>query len=205
MKILQISYREMLRRLRPWMTGVLVLAGVWAIAGAVFILSYPQIFPILLESIQKMFDQLIGPLDQQTDRQIAAALLRQNSQAAAYGLFGGILLGIFPAISIAFNFFLLGFLAGPFFNPDAFGLAGVSAVAFILAVAPHGIFELPALWLAAAGGLQLGWRWLLPGSAGGRWEVFKRSFYDALLIAPLVGLLLVIAAFVEAFVTSRLV
>ena len=139
-----------------------------------------------------------------SDFDFAVALFRQNILATLYDLFLGVFFGIVPVISISVNFFALGFLAGPVASTDP-AYAHLTLPIFALAIAPHGIFEIPAILLAAAFGFRLGWAWLLPEALGKRWMAFKNSFFDVLRILPLVFVLLVIAAVVEAFVTGRLI
>jgi stage II sporulation protein M len=152
----------------------------------------------------EIFRNLLGDIEHRSQWSVAMALFRQNVTSSLLVLFLGVLLGLVPIVSIVVNFFALGFLAAPGFAPALFpGYPGSIGV-FILAVAPHGIFELPALLLASAFGLRLGWLWLLPQASRRRGAVLKASLLDAALIAPVVVILLAIAALIEAFVTSRL-
>ena len=66
-----------------------------------------------------------------------------------------------------------------------------------LALLPHGVFELPALWLAAAWSLKLALGWTTAGAAGRRWETWTQTGKEAIVILALAMPLLVLAAFIE--------
>lgn len=203
MKILS-AYKNLLKRNRWWIFFIVALAAVWTIIGYVIAVSFPDSVAAFTESLGEVFDEALQGVEPQASWQFALALFQQNGIAAGMNLLFGILFGIVPIFGIIVNFFTLGFLAGPAFNT----LPGINSIGpglFLAAIAPHGIFELPALLLAAAFGFRLGWHWLLPASAGWRRQIFKESFRDALIALPLIAILLVIAALIESFVTFNLV
>jgi stage II sporulation protein M len=199
------TYSVLLFEARWYILGFAVLAVVWTLIGYMTIAFWPGALPYLLARLEATFHNLLGDLDRKSDVEIMLALLRQNSTATAYDLLLGFVFGIFPVVSIAFNFFALGFLFAPSILPSVFPEYPASITTFALGIIPHGLFELPAIILAAAFGFRLGWLWLLPQAAGRRLRTLGRSAIDCIAIAPLIFILLVIAAFVEAFVTSKLV
>jgi stage II sporulation protein M len=82
---------------------------------------------------------------------------------------------------------------------------GASPLLLALSIVPHGIFELPAVWLGGAWGMRLGLRWLATDAAGQRMKVFERSAIEAIQVFVLSAVLLLVAAFVEGNVTLALV
>lgn len=76
-------------------------------------------------------------------------LLLHNVMATIFVLISGIIVGIIPTFAIGAN----GFVLGVVFRQTA-GVEGYSKAA--LKVLPHGVFELPALLIAASYGLWLG-------------------------------------------------
>jgi stage II sporulation protein M len=74
-----------------------------------------------------------------------------------------------------------------------------------LAIAPHGVIELPAFFLAAGWSMRMGLAWLLPDASGQRLTVLRRTSRDAFVVLALSLVLLAIAAFIEANVTVELV
>ncbi|EEB74618.1 stage II sporulation protein M [Thermococcus sp. AM4] len=107
---------------------------------------------------------------------------------SAYAL--GIFFGIVPWIIVLINGFILGLVLAVVVS---MGL--ISPVTAMLAVLPHGILEIPAILLAAAAGILV-YRGTL-----------KREgldvVYDSLKLYALSAVLLLVAAFIEAFITPR--
>jgi stage II sporulation protein M len=105
----------------------------------------------------------------------------------------GLILGIFPIIFIAFNGYLVGVVA--YLVGQERGLLFT-----LLALLPHGIVELPMVFMAAGIGLQLGHQVFL--ALIGRRNQVKKDLVDGLKfyffwILPL----LLVAAIIETFIT----
>jgi hypothetical protein len=83
--------------------------------------------------------------------------------------------------------------------------AGLSPLVFLGAlVAPHGIFEIPAIVLAGAAIMHLGGTLLAPSRGQSIGEAWLRSFADwAKIVVGLVVPLLLAAAFIEVLLTPR--
>lgn len=75
-------------------------------------------------------------------------ILFNNIQASFFGIILGIFLGIFPIISSILNGYLVGYVSSV-----AVSEAGISS---LLNLVPHGIFELPALFISLGMGIKLG-------------------------------------------------
>jgi stage II sporulation protein M len=105
----------------------------------------------------------------------------------------GLALGILPIIFIAFNGYLVGVISNL--------VAQQRGVLFIsLALLPHGIIELPMVFLSAGIGLRLGHQ--VFSALLGRPTEIKKEFKEGLIfyfrwIVPL----LFVAAIVETFIT----
>ncbi|QZP36414.1 stage II sporulation protein M [Halobaculum magnesiiphilum] len=116
-----------------------------------------------------------------------------NNWLVSVGLaYGGVAFGL-PAVSgLLFNGVLVGALAGVF-----------DRTAFLALVAPHGVLELPVI--AVAGGLGhhlggVGWR-AVRGRADA--EAVAAALERAAHVLVGIGILLVVAAAIEAFLTPR--
>jgi len=205
LKKLYHFYSRLLYTARRWIYFITGLAFLWAVVGAWSSITFPGLWPIFLDYLQKTFEDILGDIGSQSHLQLALGLFKQNAAASAYDLFFGLGLGLLPVFSIVLNFFAVGFLAGPYLTPSLFPQIPGTFGLFALSIIPHGIFELPALLLATAFGLRLGWLWLLPSSSGQRGRVLKKTVLENLAIAPLIVVLLALAAFVESFVTTWLV
>lgn len=198
-------YSHLLYQARYWVYFVIGLAGLWTAVGIWLAIAWPGLVPVFVEYLQRTFEDILGDITTQSHMQLAWGLLQQNASAALYDLVFGLGFGLVPVFSIAFNFFAIGFLAGPYLAPALFpGIVGSFGL-FLLSILPHGVFEFPALILSSTFGLRLGWLWVLPRAKGRRWEVFKRTVIETLTIVPLVLALLVLAAFTEAFITTWLI
>ena len=75
-------------------------------------------------------------------------ILLNNIQSSFFGMIYGILFGIFPIMASLVNGYLLGFVAS-----EAVQSNGVSVLWRLF---PHGIFELPALFISLGLGIKLG-------------------------------------------------
>lgn len=121
---------------------------------------------------------------------VFVTIAANNWLVGATAAFGGIVLGIPTAVSLLFNGALVG------------GIYGLSEpIVFIALVAPHGVIELPAIFVATAGGFYLAG--VTIGAIRG--TVGREDVADALrlLFGVMMGLavVFVVAAFVEAFLT----
>lgn len=127
----------------------------------------------------------------------AAGLFAHNAGIGLQIAAGAVLFGLPTVYLLSFNGFVFGATVA-----DAAGTLGpLRALAL---VAPHGVLELPAIWLAGAVGLRwlhLVWRLASGGSSA---TGVPRAVLDSLAAVGLVLLLLAVAAVVEATVTVPL-
>ena len=105
-----------------------------------------------------------------------------------------LLFGLGSVAYLAFNGVLIGAAAGHLLHVGY-------AQTFLSFVAGHGSFELTAIVLAGAGGLMLGHALIAPGERSrlGALRLRARSAVEILMGA---GIMLLIAAFIEAFWSS---
>ncbi len=149
-----------------------------------------------LEQFENLFSLIIdsGPL-------IAIALIFMNNfLSMAQMLLLGVLAGLSPLVTLAFNGALVGVLLSLSVQEGVFLLP---LIAFGLM--PHGIFDLFAFFLCAALGLKFGYHCIafpLPGKT--RLQSYRYIWKEAISILPLVVLLLLIAAVIEMKVTPFL-
>lgn len=128
-----------------------------------------------------------------------------------WGMFG---FYIYNNISVAFRTFasglLLGVGSGFFLTYNGALIGAVSAhltnvgftTTFFTFVVGHGSFELTAIVLAGAAGLKLGYSLLAPGQLS-RLDSLKQASHTAIGLVYGVILMLLIAAFIEAFWSSN--
>jgi len=129
-------------------------------------------------------------------------IFANNVRSILVMLVGGLLLGIIPVGGTFINGALVGIVVA---IGDRLTGSALSPWMLLASLAPHGIFELPALWLGAAWGMKLGLAWLLPGAAGHRLATLRRSAGEAMQVFAACVVLLLIAALVEANITPAVV
>jgi len=165
-----------------WLGGVAVLAAGVA-AGYAATAGYGVRVPPPADVAGVFGTVAVGPF----------LTIAANNWLVSAGLaFGGVAVGLPAATGLAFNGVLVGALAGVF-DPTA----------FLALVAPHGVLELPTIAVAGGLGLHLGavgWRGVR-GRADA--ETVAGELERAAYVLVGVGVLLVIAAAVEAFLTPR--
>ncbi len=187
-----------LRKLR-WSIAAVAILGIFGLfAGA----DQTKIFAIQIASTQ-MGDRMKSVLDvfPLTSAAPVLLLLWQNTRTLILSLVLGIcsfgILGVMPMFA---TMGILGYLVQTLANN---GISMQSTVAGL--ILPHGIFEIPAMILAAAAVLQTGLMLATPISRKTVGEVFISAFGEWLRIFLGVVLpLLVIAAIIEAWITPRI-
>ncbi len=181
------------RKLRPYVITSLVLLLSGGALGAAAAYS-PPIARHFEENVTE-FVKLFRGLPK---IELAAAIFLNNSLKGLLVLVGGIAVGLLPAVFLVANGAALGFVLAASIPSRGLGAA-------LLAIFPHGIFELPAIILATSMGLLLGRRTIdkffysSENSIGSELALALKFFLKT--VVPL----LLFAAIVEAFVTSALV
>ncbi len=80
--------------------------------------------------------------------EITVFIFLNNIQSSFLGILYGIVLGIFPILAAMMNGYLLGYVAS-----ESVSAGGIFVLWGIL---PHGVFELPALFISLGMGIKLG-------------------------------------------------
>jgi stage II sporulation protein M len=163
---------------------------------------------LLLEQLQPIVER-IGGLGQQvlsadTPAERTWIIYRNNAQAVSVMMLAA-LVPLLGWLLSAFGMLGNGMLLGVVFGLGS-RLSGrpVDPMQLFVGIAPHGVIELPAIWLGAAWSMRLGLRWLAPSAEGERWQVWQQCAKEAVIVLALVMVLLGIAAFVEGTVTLSL-
>jgi stage II sporulation protein M len=155
--------------------------------GAMIGYFWPERFEVLLATLHGMAEQL-------RDRSapvIILSILAQNASSAFLAIWLGIIAGIVPLIGAVANGILLGVVVALLGN----------GLGIVLGVLPHGIFELPAIFIAWGLGL---WRSTWPLQEN-RKQVYRdrarKSYY---VFFTVVLPLLIIAAIIEGLAIAML-
>lgn len=125
---------------------------IYFIVAIFFIFSLVGFFIPAPEFIGKEILRFIQGLIEKTSGMSALELIKflfvNNVQSGFYGLFFGVVLGIFPLIAAVANGYMLGFVA-------SISVQSVGSLV-LWGLLPHGIFELPAIFISLGLGLKLG-------------------------------------------------
>jgi len=137
----------------------------------------------------------LAPRDVSSDADMFGYYVYNNVSIAFRTFAGGILAGIGSLVILCFNGAFLGIVAGHIIN------AGFTGTFFPFVIG-HSSFELNAIVLAAQGGLLLGYRLFFTGGLS-RAASLRLAGKTALPIITGAGLMLLLAACIEAFWSSR--
>ena len=183
-----------LKELRPFIIASLIFFAIGVAIGVALISGFPQLADHFSASIGGLLQMFRGL----SKIQLATTIFLNNALKTLMAIMLGIVLGIVPALFLLANGVVLGVVF--LISTQAHGL-WLST----LAVLPHGMIELPAVFLGTSIGLMLGDRAvkrLRRKSAASMAGEFGRAL--KFFIMPIVPLLIA-AALVEAFVTTMLV
>jgi stage II sporulation protein M len=118
-------------------------------------------------------------------------ILQNNFQSALFGLLLGVFFGIVPVLNAIVNGIVLGYVSN-------FVVAEVGAIE-LLRLFPHGIFELPAIFISLGLGIKLGFAFF----SSNRKKEFKRRFLEGINVFLMIVVpLLIIAAVIEGILIA---
>ena len=139
-----------------------------------------------IQTVEKRRNELIKKTEGLSGFGLIKFIFLNNTQSSFLGMVLGVFLGIFPVIFSAFNGYILGFVAALAVNAGGGGV--------LWRILPHGIFELPAIFISLGLGLRMGLL-IFQHSALKR---FKDYLYELIRVFLLVVLpLLILAAIIE--------
>jgi stage II sporulation protein M len=151
---------------------------------------YPQIFRAEIFSFIK---ELMAMLEGKSVIELMSFIFFNNLKASFMAMVLGIGIGIFPLVTGVINGYLLGFV-----SREAVSIGGLSV---LWQLAPHGIFELPAILFSIGIGLKIGGD-MFSGEVG---KKLKHNFREGLRFFVFVVFpLLLIAAIIEGLLIGAL-
>lgn len=182
----------MKKSFREWFRGSLRYLGesknyVWAVAliFSVGILG-GVIFSDSLSVLDEFLRDLVKQIEGLSTFGVILFILENNLKSSLFGIIFGVVLGIFPIISAVSNGLILGYVA-----KMAVLKVGVWELWRIF---PHGIFELPAIFISLALGMKLG----MFVFSKNRWKTFVERAVNSLIVFLCVVVpLLIVGAIIE--------
>jgi stage II sporulation protein M len=154
-------------------------------------------FPHMADNLMKDFSSRFAPLRTMSPIYILITIFLNNTFLSLVSLVLGIAVGIFPMLFIASNGYFVGMISYLVGQQKGF-------VFILLALLPHGVVELPMIFISASIGLQLGHHAFL-SLIGRPTEVRKEIKKGLMFYFSFIMPLLFIAAMIETFVTPIII
>jgi stage II sporulation protein M len=175
--------------------------GLFAFCIAAFLLGVPvgySMYDRIEGMMLPVLKQLKETFSKETDLETAINIFLNNYRVSIYLVVAGTL--ILPTLVIMFsNGFLIGFII------KYLQLKDLDYVFFLKGVIPHGIFELPALFIAGGIGLRIGLSFLSLDNRKIVKEVSQSIREAAVIHLVVVTPLLILAAFIETYISAALI
>ena len=185
--------REYIRELAPYLLASIGLLIAGALVGVAIAARAPDISTLRREALSdfaSFFTGLPTPL-------LALAIFLNNAVKTLVVILAGVFAGILPVVFLLINGFVLGIVFHAMLHTKGLW-------AFIVAVAPHGVLELPAVLLGTSIGLMMGARAIRRFIKKERIEISAQLLRGVRFFATVILPLLVVSALIEAFITAPL-
>ncbi len=181
---LKREYQKSWNYIRESKKFILIVLGIFLISALIgFFAPTPE---FISKQITEFIKEILLKTDGMSQSQLISFIFLNNIQSSFFGMVFGIFLGIFPAISAIANGYLLGFVANFAIQEDG--------IFSLWRIFPHGIFELPAIFISFALGLRLG----ASIFSRKKFRKFNENFISSLKTFILIIIpLLIIAAIIE--------
>ena len=147
-----------------------------------------------VEPIDQMIDHSAHP----TSSSLLQEIMVNNLIIIILMILGSFLLGIPTIVSLMSNGFLLGALIAGALR------CGSSILNILTITVPHCLFELPAVWIAGAVSFKIAYEFLRYFRKRKNYILNNEEIGEFLILSGIALLLIIIAAFIEVYVTYRL-
>lgn len=134
---------EFIKESRKFIYAILIIFFAFSLIG--FFLPVPE---YIEEQLMEFLKNLIEQTKDMSAFQLVRFIFLNNLQSSFIGIAFGVIAGIIPIILTLVNGYLLGFVSSLAVSEGGFFV--------LLRLFPHGIFELPAIFISLAMGLKLG-------------------------------------------------
>lgn len=178
------NYRESwsyIKESRNYIYSIIAVFFIFILIG--FFLPAPD---SIVQEILKFIEELLEKTQNMSQSELAKFIFFNNVQSSFFGMIFGVLFGIFPLISAIVNGYLLGFVASLSVEYGGF--------LSLWRLFPHGIFEMPSVFISLGLGLKFGTFIFQKNKA----ESFRKYLWNSLRVFLFVVIpLLTIAAIIE--------
>jgi len=190
------TYPGIFRRQLPLVTTAFLVFLAGAVLGMLVTATKPEFVhsmlpPHIIDSVERheMWTHSVLSMKPQ-----AASFIMTNNISVGFATFaGGITAGLFTLFSLFFNGIMIGVIGVTCWFHDM-------SLSFWSFVAPHGVLELPAIFIAGGAGLLLARGMLFPGLLPRR-ESLARSGTEAVKLLLGTVPILIIAGTIEGFIS----
>ena len=134
---------DYLKESKVFIFSAIVVFFIFALVG--FLFPAPE---FISQPILKLIEDLVARTQGLNTSQLVLFIFTNNVWASFLALTFGIILGIYPFLSALLNGYLLGFVGRMVTSQEGIGT--------LWKILPHGIFELPAIFIAFGLGMKLG-------------------------------------------------
>ncbi len=143
-------------------------------------------------------DSTPGAHTHQTSISILQEIMKNNTMLIIIMILGSFLLSLPTIFNLMSNGFLLGTLIAESLR------CGLPIVNILAITIPHCLFELPAMWIAGAASFKITYEILCYLNGRKNHILNNEEINDFLILSGIALLLIIIAAFVEAYITHNL-
>ncbi|MCK4938488.1 MAG: stage II sporulation protein M [Methanosarcinales archaeon] len=185
--------RTYIALLRPYLLIIIILFVVSVLAG--YMTGYFN--PEIAEQMMGQFEESYDWIADESPLVIMLFIFANNTINSFIAMLLGVVFGLWPILFILINGFFIGIVV---FDTTR----EISIFIILAALIPHGIIELPMIFISAAIGLRLGYLTFLKISKQMKISIKQELFQAVRFFIKLIVPLLFIAAFIETFVTSAI-
>jgi stage II sporulation protein M len=185
--------RTYITLLRPYLLIITILFVVSVFTG--YLAGYFN--PEIAQQMMGQFEESYGWIADESPLVIMVFIFANNTLNSFIAMLLGVVFGIWPILFILVNGFFVGLVVF-----DA--TREISIFVVLAALIPHGIIELPMIFISAAIGLRLGYFTFLKISKQMEISIRQELFQAVMFFIKLIVPLLFLAALIETFVTSAI-
>lgn len=186
------AFLKYVHDIRYFIYVIVMVFAVFTIFGYLIAVASPDVTNAVIST----FEEQVSPLKELSPIGLMLGIFLNNAEKCLMVMLLGVVFGIVPLVFIIANGLIIGIVVGA-------TLAETSLLYVLVGIVPHGIVEMPMVFISAAIGLKLGYS-VIMALLRRNVDILK-DIKDALLIFFFwIMPLLLLSAFIETFVTATL-
>jgi len=183
---LKQEYKDTFRFIKESKKFIYIIIGIFVLF--VLLGSFVPAPDFIKQKISEFIDQTSQKIQGMNLQQIIGFIISNNAQVSFFGIILGIFFGVIPIILTLSNGYILGFV---------FSVSVHNAGFLVLwRILPHGIFELPAVFISLGIGLRFG-SLIFSKKGTGKLKEFSLNSIKVFLLVVIP--LLIVAGIIEGF------